>query len=602
MDRATIFSPTDNSGRMPAVLKDHPALVTQVGQSSIDDKAVTPVSTSDSDGLPVAFFDHPIFSQLCKPNLSEMPEEILLPILKDVGTLHSLWSVIIASKRLYNIFQTYAVEIVDAILERGSTPKDIANRMRAVFFVRFILPHADTDLDLPFSGSTDDPDDIVDVPIFSRLPGPIRASDLCKLVCLTYRIHGLAHYCLETSLEKCEALLTRSAPEFDLLKIPNAVARSLQQYTPWPSPRFMWSTRVEEHTILSIWRLQYFYQIKEGLLKINKKDYSNQGFLRWHNGLRTISIAAFFHSHVREQVLTVLAIFEGLNRVPRAKPHTQHVVAGPQLSRRQIERQEEAAYRCGPIGGLRRTQAQEWLDGIRTSDEEPPKEEDEEQIEHDFWWCRTHGPWQLPLPELGLVDNTALGRCAFVATPATLTAESRETEAESSSSSSGLGALPNKPPAWTFLKTIKRPDMSDFTNLTELTLPIRPYRELGVFLFDEGMLMKMGLWPDGGIHRYHLQRIFGQVGEIDQYAWQWIKLLSRLKQYELISEEEMAGWRAMGHYGRRPVFGRFNIPMWVRREFEYISYETEILLQDKYSRFERLSPYQHNMNTARYFT
>lgn len=584
-------------------------------------------SADDPNGPPIDQYDHPIYSQVCTPNLSDMAEEVLVPILKDIDTLHTLWGVITASRRLYAVFHHYAVEIVDAILERGPTPEQVSNRMRAIFVVRFILPNADAARDVLDSGSpTDENDMTIEWPAFSEIPGPVQASNLCKLVRLAYHIHGLAHCCLETSLEKCKKLLARPNHEFDLLAIPPQIAHTAGVQNANLSRRnIMWSVKVEEDTILSIWRLQYLYQIQDAISKAGGGDSGGLASLLSNDFLPFESLPKFFHSHVREQVLTVFTILDGLHHIPRAKPKPDNAHVGRPMSKKakkDMKLIETAADIRGPNGGLRRTQAMEWLNGQRDSDEEPPNEDDERQLDAEFAWSCRHGPWKLP--ELRHVtsvkdDNPSWHRCAIAPAPVeelqalvhrpkwsrtfhpseqedhdfamalelSLNSGEEFEEADSSSSYLNWGRQTSKPPAWTFLKTIKRPDVSRFTNLAELTLPIRPYRELGVFLFDEELLNELGLWPVGGLHSEHTEKKAGTVGEIDKYAWQWIKLLSRVKQSELISEEEMAGWRAMGHLGRRRVLECLDIPAWVRREFEWIEQETENWMIPTYAQYMR---------------
>ncbi|KAM7190314.1 hypothetical protein V8F33_009554 [Rhypophila sp. PSN 637] len=319
-------------------------------------------------------------------NLNNLAVEILFPIMKQVDDLHSLWALITASKRLYKIFDNYsareATEIVDSVMECGSTPEQIVLMMRESVYIRFSRVALDI---LPISTGAYTNRVGRERP-FAEFVAPVPKSGLLKLLHEAYHIHNLAHLCLERSLSKCRSMLGRLNSQVQP-PIPAPVAAEMPSPA-WYHQDFTWSQSTEENTMLAIWRLNYFYEVK---IEIEQGGWTNQSgnpdtyfqglALGNHAGFDYLS--TFSHSHVREQVLTVVHLLDELEVLHRPRPPTG-------------------------LGASGSVSVRMWLDFL------PYVVTETIENCYGYEWSRKHGPFRLPSTHKIMgTDNPSWGsRCA----------------------------------------------------------------------------------------------------------------------------------------------------------------------------------------------
>lgn len=221
--------------------------------------------------------------------LDELPTEMLLEIYKNCPDFSSSWALANTSRRLSLVFDTYAAEIVEAVL-KSTVPHHVAILMNGVVktrtdslgdvdFINLILfaysHHSGyTNPTLPLS--------LMSQPLSHEASPAL----LRRFMGLAHNIHLIAHLCIETCLQRfTSALGTPAGP---------------------PS----WLT--EQRTIISLWRLQFCFELRRrahinGYTQGNEThQYTTEGFF----------FASYF---IRDQVLTVADFVDEL-RITNPRP------------------------------------------------------------------------------------------------------------------------------------------------------------------------------------------------------------------------------------------------------------------------------------------
>ncbi|KAK4213382.1 hypothetical protein QBC37DRAFT_400574 [Rhypophila decipiens] len=516
-----------------------------------------PPKAGEHDALPPTITDS-MTGYVRAASLNNLAVELLFPIMKQVDDLHSLWALITASKRLYKVFENYsareATEIVDSVMECGSTPGRMVHLMRGSVYIRF----ARAPLQRPSISTGAHTNRVKRMRPFAKFDAPVPKSGLLKLLHEAYHIHNLAHLCLERSLSKCRSMLGRLDSQVQP-PIPAPIAAEMPSPV-WYHQDFTWSQSTEEITMLAIWRLNYFYELKIEIeqggwtnLSGNPDTYFHGLPLESHAGFDYLS--TFFHSHVREQVLTVVHLLDELEVLHRPRPPTG-------------------------LGQSGSASVRMWLDSL------PYVVTETIENCYGYEWSRKHGPSRLPSTcKIMGTDNPSWGsRCAFSYQPPSIQ-RVREAEAtfnlmrlelgQADASGSEVSrqrvgpdfrppdseycnmrpvipADPDETPAWTFVQNVVRPNLSSFGNIRLEKMPAYAFRDVGVYLFDPLLLTQLGLLPAGGLVQEHLspdRRLI--VNRVDKYAWLWMKLLDNWKLGEISMDEQAKFWEATQGHGPR---------------------------------------------------
>jgi hypothetical protein len=263
-----------------------------------------------SDSLRKSFLDP--FGQL--------PNEILLEILKASQSLSCLWSMVQASLVMRVLLNSHASEIVGEVI-RKTTDARIQSLMRGIILLR---TSSKDSTQLSFSEAQS---------LYRAKEAllndheSIDPKSATKFPCLAQKIHTIAHSCIEHYIQKCAAMRPSS-----LLKLggglncahnSNKEAFDLAESKPFRPPITGPPSWVEEQrVILALWRTQFFLELKiagsEGRLGWDEKDLAT---------LKSAQLNDFspLEYYELEQVLTVyeyllelagLACIESLRQLP----------------------------------------------------------------------------------------------------------------------------------------------------------------------------------------------------------------------------------------------------------------------------------------------
>ncbi|GAO17594.1 hypothetical protein UVI_02050780 [Ustilaginoidea virens] len=210
---------------------------------------------------------------MASANLDHLPTEIYLKIFRKVADIGSLDSLLRASPTAYRLFDAYAVEITEAVLESGFT----FGHIRVIFRIIALL-RAGT---LPISSLRDLCEQVLDESMIHKFrvresrtgcaPRKLRKDTspavLRSVLATTRHINCIAHECLSTALARFNAL----EPEH---LVDEALAASPDDTFPfWKSKPATKKFRVtedfgppiwteEQRVTRACWRLQLIYDLK----------------------------------------------------------------------------------------------------------------------------------------------------------------------------------------------------------------------------------------------------------------------------------------------------------------------------------------------------
>ncbi|PWY91526.1 hypothetical protein BO94DRAFT_396431 [Aspergillus sclerotioniger CBS 115572] len=238
--------------------------------------------------------------------LLQLPNELLVEVLRHCPDFPTLWSFVHVSSRLSAIFNAQAGEIVNAVL-LASVPPPTRDLIQAVVAIRLGSFEFRSYLQLlrhPLA---------VCQGLDPAVPPPL----LRKLVGLSNRVHALAHLCLDRCLHQCESVLGLEASS--------------------PS----WTE--EQRAVLAIWRVQFFYELKTGERKA-QLDWPARDLA----SLRTSTPSTFrFRQPVQcEQVWTAIELIHELSG---QHPETQAWTCPPhRFQLPQLLRESDFNWDCPP--------------------------------------------------------------------------------------------------------------------------------------------------------------------------------------------------------------------------------------------------------------
>ncbi|KAK9419931.1 putative F-box domain-containing protein [Seiridium unicorne] len=248
-------------------------------------------------------------------SLHQLPNEILLDIIKLSPDFSSLWSIINTSPRLAALFGSHALEITETVLVR-TVPIPTQTLLRAVLHLRFStfnvsLTHA---ISLPTTLAFSSPVSVDEAKVFN-------------FVRSAHKIHVLAHKCIDFYIQRCMTMnfarLANSTfsyhstdpPLQPRLKRPEGIP-----YQPDNTGPPLWVE--EQRVILNLWRLEYHAELKNTL---------SSGLMEWPaedlKALEDSRPPDFFNlkSWHREEVLTVSEYIETLSGQKNDHPHPSHL-------------------------------------------------------------------------------------------------------------------------------------------------------------------------------------------------------------------------------------------------------------------------------------
>ncbi|RFU29553.1 hypothetical protein B7463_g6770, partial [Scytalidium lignicola] len=253
-----------------------------------------------------------------KDLLHQLPNELLLNILKKCPDFSCLWNLINTSPRLLSIFNRCAPEIIEAIL-CSTISASTEPLMRAVIGIRSRSFECRTWTEAKnLSLATQSPTRTLR---FSNPPIP--AAVLRKFVLLAHNIHVLTHVCIERCLQRFLSTTANPAPvaaaeaaaacsdpwHEDGADTDTRIIRKAE--FPDQRPRFQdlappsWIN--EQRTLCTVWQIKYFYELKVGRLK---------GRLHWSawdlSSLQFATIPSFYSGFERLQVLAALDVIDEL--------------------------------------------------------------------------------------------------------------------------------------------------------------------------------------------------------------------------------------------------------------------------------------------------
>lgn len=247
--------------------------------------------------------------------LHQLPNEILLDILKSSPDFSSLWSIVNTSSRLAAVFNSQAIEITEAVLS-CTVPIPTQPLLRAILHLRF------SSFDASLTEARN-------LPLSFAFPSPTSVDEgkIRGFVLLAHKIHVLAHGCIDFYIQRCMAM------NFSRLLDPtfhyNSVGPPLQPwlkrpegkpYRPDDTGPPLWVE--EQRVVLNLWRLQYHSELKDAL---------SAGLLDWSTEDREIlevsSPSNFFsaRSWFGEEVLTVSEYIETLRDQKNDLPRPVHL-------------------------------------------------------------------------------------------------------------------------------------------------------------------------------------------------------------------------------------------------------------------------------------
>ncbi len=223
--------------------------------------------------------------------LHQLPNELLLDILRSCDDFTSLWSLINTSPRLSSIFQSRALEIVEALLE-STVPTPIRSLMRAVVRIRtgsFECQTWEEAREFSMTGQTSP----------SQPLGPATSPVvLQKFVGLTHKIQVLAHSCIDRCFQRCVLISMKPEPCTDPSHShPRGGGRQRFRAKDLRSPSWM----EEQRALLAFWRLQYFFELKIGRLQ-GRLGWASRDLIKMQASL----VETFYSGFQRQQVLTAI--------------------------------------------------------------------------------------------------------------------------------------------------------------------------------------------------------------------------------------------------------------------------------------------------------
>ena len=232
-----------------------------------------------------------------------LPVELRLKIIRASADLSSLWSLIDASPTMAIVFNTYAVEIVDAFIAT-TVPSSIQCLMRAVLRVQ-----ASSVLSCHYHSWEESSNIILETsnqldPAEINNPEPLR-----RFLSLAHKIHVLAHTCIDHYIQRSMAMrpssLIRFGPYHGLFRGANKIqafdTAESRPYQPRNTGPPSWVE--EQRAIKALWRIQFFSELKLA---------QNEGRLDWSGEdlemLESTSLASFYSSiqaFEQDQVATI---------------------------------------------------------------------------------------------------------------------------------------------------------------------------------------------------------------------------------------------------------------------------------------------------------
>jgi hypothetical protein len=194
---------------------------------------------------------------------ARLPVELVLPIVKMLPNLRSLYALVKASPAVAAVFRTSGAEILNCIMSRN-LPTSTHQVIYALILLRSRSPPADTwdDFEQKYLVRQWQ----VPSEYYLAIPKDCSPAILWQVIELAYRIDYLAVCCLDQMLAKTMELRPSLVDEQGLemlyrwKKAPWKAMPSGKKFTPRLSTRLSWSER--QRAVRALWRLQFLYDLK----------------------------------------------------------------------------------------------------------------------------------------------------------------------------------------------------------------------------------------------------------------------------------------------------------------------------------------------------